>query len=239
MHDQKAPCSATLRSDNKMRWNGGPLGNRFPGPLYPPTLSAHPEPVALSSFCSWIDKDEIKFGAPSKLGFVRVIDLSIRGKAVSSDITVRPDPSALLRVVACNRSIIGVADYSFPHPDDWSLGDCSLSFPKISVKALTKLFSHSAKPIPNCWKAWQDRFTDLSPNPPIGLLYSDTLLGPADYYNHFKFITHRALARIIAMDRATPCPLCNGSRNQTSHYTKCNLSNHSGPASQTCLICPP
>ena len=25
------------------------------------------------------------------------------------------------------------------------------------------------------------------------------------------------------MDRATPCPLCNGSRNHTSHYTECNL----------------
>ena len=126
-----------------------------------------------------------------------------------------------MRAATWNRSIIGVSDNTFPHPDDWSLGGCSLPLPKISVKTLTQLFSPASKPSPNCWKALQDRFPKLSNAPHIGLLYSDTLLGPADYYNHFKFITRRALARIIAMDRSAPCPICVGPRNHTGHYINC------------------
>ena len=93
--------------------------------------------------------------------------------------------------------------------------------PDLTVKTLTKLFSPTPKPKPNCLAAWQEKISDLSPSPPIGLLYSDTLLGPFDYYNHFKFITHCALARIIAMDKTTPCLLCSLPRSNTTHYTKC------------------
>ena len=92
---------------------------------------------------------------------------------------------------------------------------------KLSVKRLTQLFSPTPPNIPPVTTAWKQRYPSLTDSPPFGLLYSDTLLGPGDYYNHFKFITRRALRRIVAIDRTVTCNLCGETRDYGEHYLLC------------------
>ena len=169
-----------------------------------------------------ISGQKIAYGIVNGQYFTEM-SLSIRGKPTPTGVTSLIDPSELREVLRWNGGVVGIAESTFPHPEEWRLGCIDKPLDKIRVRDLTKEFTRKLVKEPSCKKAWQ-KTLNVEPNwRGIGERYSVGLLTPKDFMSHFKLILHKHMFTNDHNPNAstTSCRLCGLSIEKVSHWGEC------------------
>jgi len=162
---------------------------------------------------------EILYGTWSR-GRFSVVDLSLKGtpKATSKTIAVTSDE--LRPTIKWRHGIVGVADITFPHPEEWRFEGIDKPLDTITVRDLTRAFSAKGFKEPSCKKKWEailgaiDWFE-------LGKRYTVGLATPKDFGSHYKLITHRAM-RTRGQDwQRVTCRVCGAAQESIAHWGEC------------------
>ena len=134
------------------------------------------------------------------------------------------DSDKLLEVAMWGGGVLGVAEFTFPHPQGWSLGGGATALDKLTVKHITALFRCRLEQPPSCMANWDKRIG------PINWLavaqnYSSKVLTPRDWATHFKLVLHRSfLTRIINKDAPSNlCRCCGREPERLLHFASCRV----------------
>ena len=151
--------------------------------------------------------------------------LTTRGKLTATKRYHSIKPHRIRDLCFSNGGVVGFADSTYPHPEEWSLDSISVPLSRTTVKHLTYAFSSPNRVAPSCLKAWTERLGIDINFQAVGLLYRQRLLTPRDFMSHFKNILHRALLTRTKLN--TPlashkCRLCKRSRENFTHLTNCS-----------------
>jgi hypothetical protein len=119
----------------------------------------------------------------------------------------------------------------YPHPAEYSLDDQTIPLDKLSVKALTRIFSLKIRKPPNCIKKWDNTLIDRGIKTTVnwhilGERYNTAFLSTKDFNLHFKHITHRAVYtrnRIYTTAKKQKCRLCNDHKETSTHLGRCQV----------------
>ena len=129
------------------------------------------------------------------------------------------------------KGITGIAEFTFPHPEGWTLGDAREPLHKLTVRALTRLFRSQDEETPTCVSSWEKKLGRLDWDK-IKAIYASPALTPRDWASHFKNVLHRAFfSRRINKDAPNPrCRCCGRELESLMHFTSCRpaMTNRAG-----------
>ena len=151
--------------------------------------------------------------------------LSPLGRPVVRGTSYITNSDTLRRLATWGRSIIGIAESTYPHPDAWAIAGLDKPTPmfKTTIKMLTTAFRQLNEDEPTCKASWSRRTgADDLPWEAIATYLSNGLLTPKDYGSWFKNILHGALAvRKIFQPSAPSCRMCRGAVEELAHFSAC------------------
>ena len=153
---------------------------------------------------------------------------------VEPDFTGRPQQTnnkhkilegeTLFSVAWWGSGIKEVAEFTFPHPERWRLGEAQEPLNKLSARTITGLLRSQQEEQPTCVASW-DKILGQMNWDVIRSLYSSTGLTPRDWASHFKLVLHRAFfVRRINSDAPNPRYRCCGRELESlAHFAPCSV----------------
>ena len=132
-------------------------------------------------------------------------------------------PDELRDVVMWSGGVRGIAESTFPHPDQWRLGDTDKPLDRIGVRDLTLAFVRPMVKQPSCKEAWERRLGSPVDWQGVGKRYKSGLGTPKDFGSHFKNILHRSFFTNPHNPKAgSPlCRACGLHRESIMHFGEC------------------
>ena len=129
----------------------------------------------------------------------------------------------LHKLVRWAGGILGRADTTYPHPDQWTVANSPGRLPldKIGVRELTAALRGLTATPPNCMKAWEKRIGKRIPWRAVGDNLAYGIGTNRDTSCWFKNILHRGLWLKGSRDSTVRCAICNAAQDNWAHLWEC------------------
>ena len=164
--------------------------------------------------------DSIIYGYPCSEGMQRA-ELTVKGLPRRTDEIIDVDKEDMREVVRWNGRVMGIAESTFPHPQEWCLGNMDIPLNKAGVRSLTKAIGEPYRVEPSCVRAWESRIGALPSD--LGSRYNNAFLSPKDWHSHFKNVTHRAMFVRSHGNGDPGCRCCKHARESLVHWATCDV----------------
>jgi hypothetical protein len=169
----------------------------------------------------------IKYNEEGTEVFFQLVRITPLGKTRITGETIPLDFEPA-EVVWWGTTIMGPAEFTYPHPAGWVVPDldrtCTLE--KLNVAKLTALFRRNSECEPTCMRAWPARLSQVSiPWAKIAANLHSKLTTNKDISSWFKNILHRRLCvrSLKPHDHSTKCRLCNITFESILHLAACPI----------------
>ena len=118
--------------------------------------------------------------------------------------------------------LLGVAEGTYPQPQDWSLADIGKPLDKIEVRDLTRAFVRLNAKVPTCMAAWEERLGAIHWRE-VSMRYTIGISTPRDFGSHYKNVLHRKLVTNTRNSAAptSDCRMCGQVQESIKHIAEC------------------
>ena len=89
--------------------------------------------------------------------YLRVHRLDIKGRPVPTDELILVTEEQIRKVLQWGAGVVGIAESTFPHPQEWRLEDTGVDLDKLSVKILTGALTRLRTLPPTCLTKWPEK----------------------------------------------------------------------------------
>ena len=154
---------------------------------------------------------------------VQVCTISPLGHPIPHNVINTVHEDNLHKLVWWSGGVMGRADSTYPHPDQWTIRNSPGRLPldKIGVREITCALKHLRDVEPSCIKNWEDRIGRALPWRAIGANLAYGRGTNKDTSSWFKNILHRGLWLRGSSDSTERCRVCNSACETWAHLWQC------------------
>jgi hypothetical protein len=131
-------------------------------------------------------------------------------------------------LLADSGGVLGVAEFTYPHPRSWTFRTIPGNIATATVRQLTAALTQRHTKPPSCMTNWQDRVGHTILWDRVALIITSPLLTSRDYASYMKNVIHRTfLVRHIDTNAPDPrCRCCRRTEETTIHlFAYCTHTN--------------
>ena len=154
---------------------------------------------------------------------VQICTISPLGRPIEQNVVNLVHEDHLHKIIRWAGGILGRADTTYPHPDQWTVANSPGRLPldKIGVRELTAALRGLSATPPNCMRAWEKRIGQEIPWRAVGDNLAYGIGTNRDTSCWFKNILHRGLWLKGSRDSTVRCAICNAAQDNWAHLWEC------------------